>query len=242
MNLEHRNEIVTDDILSYKKTDKSKGKAVKILRSKKISEGCFGDIFRVKSEISAEKSQKVKKRSFVVKSFDSLMDAKNALEKLILLREAGLKTYPTYRLDDDKKSILMTNLSKKGQRVISTNTDSKDSQLIYRHQISEIENFDDLLKKMLEHAEMASKKKIFLPNDSYFFSLYKTTNPSAKKMDFFIGDPDSVISKKEWDSEEEILDLNKYSLYSALSTMINTVILPPHCLDYLEKVRLFFNR
>lgn len=167
---------------------------VKIVSREEIGKGGFGDVFSIEAHFDGRYGSK--KRNYAIKIFHSEEDAQNAFEHFKELKERGLKTFATYRLGEDKKSILMTNGNKKDVFLMSPTNAEKQGWLqdwFIKNPIIEIANFEQFADNVVKHTRLAASKNIMLPYDSYFFSISNTGKPSAKNLDFVIGDLDKVF-------------------------------------------------
>lgn len=187
---------------------------IEIIPKGKIGEGNFGDVFSVEMQKMNKRSE-IKKRKFAVKSFCHADEAKRALDNYSELKKRGLKTFPTYRLNkDDEKSILMTYGNKADSFLVSARDQSNAGIFLQRNPIIKIDNFEQLVVDIIEHAKLAADEKMILPYDSYFF-IVATNQPNTKKLDFLIGDLDLVKLYERFDKKVDIQECNKVNIDNA---------------------------
>jgi len=201
---------------------------VEITSKEKIGGGMIGDVFSVETKI-IEKDI-AKNRNFAVKTFRFGGDAQNDLNKFKILKENGLKTFTTYRLGEDEKSILMTNGNKADSFLVSRNN-SESRDYLMKNPIEKIANFEQLIIAMIKHAKLAADKKMFLCNDAYLFSVSDTDRPDVKNVDFVIGDLDNVLV---YQGEEYVLDLNYNEVKKALQSFVNQYVHKANKQEYLD--------
>jgi len=159
--------------------------------TKYIGSGQIGDVYETEINIG----NKIKK--FVVKKFKNtegvtaIEHANKAFDGYKLAKEAKLKVFPTYRLGEDKESILMTRPNLDECFVFSPGRDIQTEIKEAEIKLSK-EDISKIAHEVFQEAIKASQSGIELYFDSYFFILDKKT---TKDIDFLIGDFDNVKKK-----------------------------------------------
>ncbi len=168
--------------------------SVVILNETEIANGEFGIIY-ASDILLGKKTRKVIIKRFInegVFNQNAVENAQRAMDNYRKAKQAGLKVLPTYRLEDNKTSILMTNCINENTIALSNNTTLEDYGLI-KVNSDFPEHYTNLVERMVSHAILAKNKGIELPPDSYFF-LFDT---QFDQVDFVIGDLDYVRSSNE---------------------------------------------
>ncbi len=146
--------------------------------------GAFGAIYRADTEVLG------RPRNFVIKKFRGDMvkakrDAERAFNNYRRAKKAGLKVFPTYRMGEDERSILMTDGNANSTIVLSNNINLQEIGLPL---IKDEAITPALTDAIIEHAKLASQQNILIPNDAYFFLF----NRGNKTIDFTLGDLDKL--------------------------------------------------
>ncbi|MBU1091948.1 hypothetical protein KKA27_03765 [Patescibacteria group bacterium] len=177
-------------------SERDEGTAVKLERGAKLGEGAFGSVFEATIELSK------RKKKFVIKEFkdgdlsQSPKDtaenrAREAIEHWRVAKKAGLKVFPTYRIGDDEKSILMT--SAHGEKNICVDpfpVDGATVETFGRSKLQEISNLDQLFEGLLKECRKATDHQIDIFPDAYFFLVDRKTD----MVDFVLGDTDYLVT------------------------------------------------
>lgn len=108
-----------------------------------------------------------------------------------LAKEAGLKTFTTYRLGDDGESVLMTNANIEGKICVGSNSHGVTLETLGHEKLKGIRNFDSLLENTFAEARKAGEHDLVLWGDALFFLVDPVTND----VDFVVGDYDSLSYK-----------------------------------------------
>lgn len=177
-----------EDIKFKKHTDKET--EVQVLQEISIDKGLFGDIFYSIIKI------KGRKRYFIIKRYkEGLADkpasrwAKEAFENYRFTKEAGSKVFPTFRIDTDEKSILMTAGFMENQTCVGSNNKVNLKEL-GQPPIKEIVNFNVFLSNFFKEYVKAARAGIFIGGDVPFFII---NNLEIVELDFVFGDLDNII-------------------------------------------------
>ncbi|MBP6888670.1 MAG: hypothetical protein KBC21_03115 [Candidatus Pacebacteria bacterium] len=212
---------------------------VKILNKYPIGGGMRGDVYEAEVMVGN------RTKKFIIKDFvdfdlhlphetqhiTAKQSAENALLNHGLAQEAGLRTLATYRLEENGKSILMSDARIEGKVLIDTN--SRDRKGLESHgleKLDKIEHFDELLEEIIEEAYKASNHGLVLWGDALFFLV----DPDQGVVDFVVGDYDSLSYQARSKLEVSI----SRSLKS-LSTFITYNVKDPQL--YLAKIQNRFN-
>lgn len=123
------------------------------------------------------------------------------------LRKRAIKTYSTYRLDKENHRVFMTNLNKGETLALASNGPSRmnldtTTETFQLERFKEIENFDELVLKVLEESLKAAKRGVMVNDHAYFFLVGREEKTSV---DFVIGDFDSVYIEnlEDWHSDTD---------------------------------------
>lgn len=198
--------------IPYRNNTEGESTRIKIISEEEFSGGEFGDIFSAVVNID----NKSKKYIFIIKKFKDSSGvytpfstvkiaeerAENAFRNYKIAKEAGLKVFSTYRLGDDKKSILMTNGNTTEWICLGTNERSPSLETYGITKMSEIPNFHLLIQYMISEIKKATENGILLYKDCYIFFLNKKTG----EVDFVLGDLDQ-LSKNEM-SKDKLFENN----------------------------------
>lgn len=167
---------------------------VRIVDEEYIRSGIYGMIYRTDTLVSG------RPRRFVIKKFKKTLlsaqgNAERAFANYQRAKDAGLKVFATYRLGEDRKSILMTDGSGDSTVCLSNNITLPELGL---SKIRDEALPLDLVDGIIANAKKASEQKILIPNDAYFF-LY---DRQAECTDFVLGDLDTL--GKDVDSQHAL--------------------------------------
>jgi hypothetical protein len=147
--------------------------------------------------------------------------ARDALRNYQLAKRAGLKVFSTYRLSEDRTSILMTNGNLGGHFCFGSNIHSPRALKVMGRKIPAIDNLDELISGLVAEAQKAAEHQLQLHHDTYFF-LVNRENP--RRADFVDGDMDNV---EEFPTEcvKYLLATNLYNALHALKNFVaNNVV------------------
>jgi len=206
---------------------------VEIISEIKIGGGQFGEIFEAEAKIGT------KNRNFVIKKFKDVPgigDAPSrsaeevaavAFENYGYAKKSGLKVFPTYRLGEDKKSILMTNANLGEQVCIGLNDDSPRLKDFGMNKLDYIANANDCAELLMNQVRKATQAGISLRNDSFLFLVDKR-NPEV--LDFVIGDLDNVMRSKQ--EQKKLLQSNIMHAFTALDLFIRRSVVADRRQEY----------
>lgn len=156
-----------------------------------IGSGQIGDVYEAEINIGNKIKMFVIKKFKDIEGVSATQHANEAFKGYKLAKEAKLKVFPTYRLGEDKESILMTRPNLGDYFVFSPGRDVPDKIRDAEIKLSK-EDVSKIAHKVFEEAIKASNAGIELYFDSYFFILNKKT---TQDVDFLIGDFDNVKKK-----------------------------------------------
>ena len=188
-------------------------------------------LFGVSSSVDAYVGDLPIPGEFVVKEFHVKEDATRALEKYNYAKEAGLKVFNTYRINERGDTILMTTGLSKDKICLGSN-DWYDSKL----KKESISNLEDFAKSYFEQAMIAVDSEIYLYADIPFFLVDKKS-PDVS-LDFVLGDLDRL---SKWRgildpiSKQKMYEANLEQLHTALNHFIKNNIKDPK--HYLSSVK-----
>jgi hypothetical protein len=195
---------------------------IQILEEKPINKGEFGEAYEVKVQVKGGA-----KGTFVLKKFfEQLSDgqrisgkdmAKKSFQNYTQAREAGLKVFPTFLLNEQDGTILMTIGYNEEWHCISNNKGTNSLENFGGEKLEEVPRFENFAHKLFEEAKKAADAEIFLPADSFFFTVSK----NDQRLDFYVADVDTV--KKVRISEgQNLLDMNLTEADSALTLFLKS--------------------
>lgn len=183
-----------------------------------IGEGKYGDIYRIYPEVVRQED----KRSagvFVLKKFHehTLLKhpdiAQHNLGNFSLIKRSGMRTWRTFRMLQDGSGIIMSDGEGMGSemgvtRVISRN--KSESSLFYeKNPIQRLLGFEDAVEDAIQDIEIASQRKIVLPEDVWFY-FFREHEHEHLLADIFLGDLDEV--SVEGDAERSIKSIRTLNL------------------------------
>ena len=146
----------------------------------------FADVSESNVEIGG------RKRKFIIKRYHQPGMAQAAFEKYSIAKKAGLKVFPTFRIGEDGRSILMTTGFLNDQICIDSNSRISLKDLGYPL-IEDIGNLQQFLLNFFDEGLKAGKQGVLTLFDIFFFILNKENPPKA---DFVIGDLDNLAQMK----------------------------------------------
>jgi len=175
------------------------GKAAELTlhSEKQVGKGGFGEVHQVKG--AHVEDARVRTRSYVVKTFlegtwgsSGKVNAQRAVANYEAAKKAGLKVLPTYRLSADGGKILMTDLNKLCDRVLSNNGSSLGIE-----KIEKVHDFSIFVKNVFLEAVKAAEGKpiVEVGSDAYFYLAKEKSGETS--LDFVIGDMDCVFERNE---------------------------------------------
>lgn len=218
--------------ISFQKHD-GKETQVNIIEETLMNKGAFGEISDAVVEING------RQKRFVIKKYmydtEEIVEecTERAFRNYSLAKDAGLKVFPTFRLGEDKKSILMTTGFLEDQICIGSNN-FLNIQDFNQTFIGKIENEDEFLKSFFAEGLQAAKKGIIINDDVPFFIISKN---KPTKIDFVLGDLDNLRKASPTKTTGQI---NMRKIKSTLLEFNRKNIHPNFQKPFLEKVELYF--
>lgn len=196
-----------------------------ISRKKILGEGWTGIVY----EVDIEKNKHHKQ--FALKDFtkNGNESAKYSAEKeyrsYLEAKKAGLKVFPTVRLNKNHKELLMT---------LGTNDhfllfNARDSDRWSK--VDKIDNLQNLLFEMKENAKKGADFGLDIIWDSYFFIINKI---KPTEVNFVIGDFGNVKISNE--TKEDLYYKNIHEVEKALESFLDHYIKYDKKLLYKEKI------
>jgi hypothetical protein len=152
--------------------------------------------------------------SFVLKEYDGPRAgsrgqeyAEIAFSNYSAAKKRGLRVFPTFRLAEDKKSILMTTGHTSEWLCVSRNYAHDTSVETFGEQLLErIDGMQDLAEKIFQEAVLAARVDIRIYADAYFF-LVNMKNKG--QIDFVLGDFDHIEPLEEEATKQLIHNLQE---------------------------------
>jgi hypothetical protein len=192
---------------------------VKILHEEKIGEGELGEVFQAEVELGGRRRMMAIKKYRDGTSFGRAEEnAARAARNYKIFRQAGLRVFPTFRLGEDGRSILMT-LGKEGNFFIFAPPGSQ------KRTISGIENFSAFLAKLEKELEKATTENLLIGLDAFFF-IGKDKEGGKVELDFVFGDFDGVRQRKATD-QGAALRANLLNGFAALRLLVINCVADP---------------
>jgi hypothetical protein len=218
------NKIIKNNPLEIKSSD------VQVISEKEISGGDFGNIFLVKVKIgNSNKENEMILKKFKTATISKTIEEKTttridtaedratrAFEHYNLAKKAGLKVFSTYRINEDKKSILMTNGDIGNWVCIGQNERSPSLASKGLEKINKIENYKELTENVYAQAIKATENNLYLHSDCFMF-LIKKNNPQF--IDFVIGDLDNLVEKPKAE-KRKLFEDNLMTSFNALNRFL----------------------
>jgi len=209
---------------------------VNIISETPINRGSFGEIFDTVVEVGGHRKRFIIKK-YRTQIFEKIAekDTKHAFKNYSLAKEAGLKVFPTFRISEDQKSILMTTGFSDNQICVSTNNKINVVEL-GRPLIEEFEDLDKFISTIFAEGLKAMKKGISLHQDMFFFLLSKN---EPTKVDFILGDLDNL---KQAESIKVTGWQNMINIRKVLIFFCDKNIDPSFHEIFLDKVEYYYNQ
>jgi len=186
---------------------KETGRKVDVEVKKFISRGSWGSASEALIDMGG------KSGDFVVKDYGSEEGAVRALKNYLVAKEAGLKVFTTFRINKDKKVVLMTTGHTEEWVCLGSNQEGRAGDLKFFDlpKLNSITNFDQFLEDYFEQAEIAARNNIYIHGDVPFFMVERKKDDAI--LDFVLGDYDNLTLKV---NVEMLLDENRRGLLSPL--------------------------
>ncbi len=224
-----------EDITFKKSTGKES--AVKVITETLIDGGIYGNIFDAVIEIGGHKKRMIIKRYLDESDHAAKQEAQTAFNNYMAAKKAGLKIFPTFRIGDDQRSILMTTGFKDGNLCIGNNS-RKDIRHFGAEPLKRIEQTDKFFKDFFSEGLKAAREKLIIAADAPFLIISKA---QPTKLDYVIGDLDDVLPHDNliW---EELKHLNLENLRRAILRFARRNI--DHSLldEFNHNVESFYNK
>lgn len=237
-----------DEVIVFEKNT-GDTKTVRILDAKKINQGAIGEIFDTVTEVGGRKKRFIIKKFFDPETRDGpynpAIGPERTFENYNVCKRAGLKVFPTYRISQDKKSILMTNAFSDEWVCIGSNQEDSSINLetFSETKFTEIANFEVFLDSVFGEAIKAAAQDITLPTDCYFFLIQRETSHAAKVLDFVLGDLDQITLGKVASKEREIFLNNITALTFSIQAFLNTNAATKDCAElYTQRLQAYAAR
>lgn len=229
---------------------KDKVSKVKIIdQGEKLGDGRFSKSVEIVSAVVLDdKGNESSPHSFVLKKFTFPYDwdwskgkpAENALISFNLLKKHKIKTWTTYRLSEDKESILMTNGNMDGKTLLTANKNtSLAAKNLERNPIKKIENFEPFIAELFAEAKKAEEEKIYLHTDAYGFFVDNSSITSGNSnFDFIISDLDNV---EFGETQSRQYEINLQQAFEAMKIVVGTYVDASHAYDYIRSANKYLS-
>lgn len=165
---------------------------IEIKRRQRIGEGAYGTVDLVNCDVV--RGEKRRPIALVVKTYkDSEFatnesDAQEALQNYNILKNAGLKVFPTCRISEDAKKIVMTSGMNDTTVCLGTNAGSSTMDDFQEQKLNMVNEFPHFLKEFFGQATIATEHDILLERDAYFLLV----DTLSHTLNFVLGDVDEV--------------------------------------------------
>ena len=181
-------------------------RALDVLEGEKIGGGGDGDIYRVRISLPMETG--AVEHICILKNFEiagrsrtaAFEDAKHALSMWEQLRQVGVRTWPTYRLEKNSPTVLMSDGEPFGSLLISDNSSLSRDKINHLPPL-EVENFTAAIDRAIADAKKAGEKGIYLYSDAWLCRC--AVNNGRLSIDIFAGDFNESSS-----DDDPCVDLN----------------------------------
>ena len=182
-------------VLKFDDPDTGKSTEVKIVKVNRIlGGGDGGRVSEVEVEVSNEDGTKTKTITMAIKEYWDVSKEylKESYDNYRMLLEADIATWPTYRINEENYTALMTLGSKDGSILLSGNDsigEHYSNEHFEKNPLKEIENIDEFVEKLKEMLEKINAKVYRTTSDKWFF-IFKPSSAStgSYEIDSLIGD------------------------------------------------------
>lgn len=227
--------------LSFKKENK-KETEVEIISETFIGKGAFGEVFDTVIKIGGKKRRLIRKRYFDTLFANdrpsAIENIKSAVKHYSMAKNAGLKVFPTFRINEDQKSILMTTGFSDDKICISRKEGNEFMSVTEfgKPLIKEIRNLDEFISKLFAEGLKAIKNGISIFHDVPFIILSKE-EPTT--IDFVLGDLDNLLEKEKTKTEGKV---NIMQLKFLLTLFNEKNVDPSFREEFLRKVKYHYEK
>ena len=164
-----------------------------------MSGGSYGNVMLHPVHIKARGFNKSIEADMAVKKYHGHHsgspedDAKRAFAHYIQAAKAGLAVLPDFWLIENKAAVAMTDWSEGGKYVAFSGNERGDILKVLKDEVVEkVINMAELVKNVFDQAELATLKKIHVPEDAYMFRFVRGS--SFVDIDVAVVDVDFVAS------------------------------------------------
>lgn len=220
--------------MSFKKHT-GKETEVRVMSEALINKGAFGNIFDTVIKIGHLEKRFIVKKYVQSDEYSNKDSAKQALRKYALVKGAGLKVFPTFRIGEDETSILMTTGFSKDQICIGSNNHFNVVHF-KRPLIEKVIDEDKFLSTFFAEGLKAVKNGIKIYMDVVFFVLSKN---EPTKIDFVLADLDNLHRAQP--SYKNGL-INMGNLRTMLIEFCNKNMDPVFAKYFLQKVEDYYEK
>ncbi|MDP3778620.1 MAG: hypothetical protein Q8R30_01050 [bacterium] len=163
-----------------------------------LGSGNFSDWVK-EARVSVSGDNKSREAIFVIKKFSAEQFAEKAVEKFKILKDAGLKTWNTYRINTENGIVLMTNGNSEEKGLLTCNENrSRLAEELSEHKIKSIKNFDSFLQNIFTQAQKADEQGLYIHRDTYgFFIDRHAPETEETDIDFVLADTDNVMKAED---------------------------------------------
>ncbi len=198
-------------------------------------------VAEVEASVALGNDEYSPRHNFVIKQFNDAkqlidgqltLDAKSKAEDCFrswqMLRELGLRTWQTFRINPERGMALMTSGNLDGKLAIMPNNENFITKIrgVENFKISE-EIFGSLIESMISEIKKANGFGVFVNTDAYTF-IVSVDSGNLKDVDFVLGDLDWVFRPEDrGDAEKYKLGISNLSkLRKSLRMFVYEYVLP----------------
>lgn len=188
--------------------EKNRKSNIKILGiGEYLGRGGYSDwVMSVKVSILDKEEHLGPERDFAIKKYNFGESLKCALGTFEMLKANKVKTWTTFRMNQEESLAIMTHGSLGDKFLVTPNNEGgEEENNLQNIQIEEITNLPLLIEDLLTEVNKVSEKGIFVFFDAYSFFIERSVFDEQKsKIDFIISDLDDVFLDPETSKHSEI--------------------------------------
>jgi hypothetical protein len=222
-------------ILAKDIEDSAPTSEVRVIEKELIGLGNYGDVYEARIDL-AGKELWLAIKDFSKKKEKGPKYAMESLKKFLMLKEAKVPTFITYRININNPSEIFMSLGgfKRGELFFGTANNSVDAIKLKQDPVTEISDVGSFYENCYEILKRSSEARISLPNSDIFFYNF---NRETKIFRAIVGDFDN-IPMKESSTHPDLYDWNRENLVYSLCLTVADGLLNPYLngdKNYIEK-------
>lgn len=169
--------------------------AVQILSKEEIGSGGFGKVYRTR--VRSLTHENGGEGMFILKDFSKLglnasrarRNAEEAKDTWRMLRDAGVRTWATYRVEKDRPIVLMGNGESDNSVVFCHHNESVSKSTLMQWGQFTFQNFESSIQDAIDDALKAGRRGIEVDGHAWMMRLVRRSDDEAT-LEYFIGDLD----------------------------------------------------